>query len=492
MSGGDGDPPAAHVPAIGPPPADDANHRRSQGPPEGSSTGGLGGAGSTDLWAGALVAFAQQGGFKEGCSRAADAVMGEMHFRALKDTDEILWYDGGSGTYRKNGEAEIRARLEQNLGPIAKRNTSNEVINHIRSRTYVDRVSLQPPSRLLCLKNGVLDTQTLLLVPHSPDLFFVSALPVNYDPSAEHPRIRKFLFEVVGADNVSLMEEIVGYCLHRGYPLQKAFLFVGEGANGKSTWLAVLRTLLGPANMSSWSLHGLEEVRFATAELYGKLANIQADLPSRRLKNDGIFKRLTGGDPITAERKGQHPFEFVNYAKLIFSANQVPPSGDDSNAFFRRWVIVQFPNAFEGTAANPRLIEVLTTDGELSGLLNAALRGLHRVLKAGAFSVERADTGSIREEYIRRSDPVRAFMESDWVIADPDKYVLAKALFCYYEVYCKVHGLPRPAFKPFTMRLGQLREKLSYPLGRKRLAGDGPNGEKRPVIYEGIDLGREM
>ena len=71
--------------------------------------------------------------------------------------------------------------------------------------------------------------------------------------------------------------------------------------------------------MSHVALQDLEENRFQVAELYGKLANIFADLPNKRLQSSSMFKTLVSGDRITAERKHENPFVFRNHAKLIFS-----------------------------------------------------------------------------------------------------------------------------------------------------------------------------
>ncbi|KXB01878.1 hypothetical protein AKJ43_02955 [candidate division MSBL1 archaeon SCGC-AAA261D19] len=161
-----------------------------------------------------------------------------------------------------------------------------------------------------------------------------------------------------------------------------------------------MRKLLGKENVSSPSLHDLLKNRFAKAELYGKLANIHADIPNKALgTTTGPFKMLTGQDQIYAEKKHKDGFHFVNYAKLLFSANEIPERGDELRAFFRRWIIVDFPfkfvdnpdpnNEFE-KEKNPNLLEELTTKEELSGFLNWALKGLQRLLDRGEFALDKS------------------------------------------------------------------------------------------------------
>ena len=123
---------------------------------------------------------------------------------------------------------------------------------------------------------------------------------------------------------IPLIEEILGWCLLPDARFQKAVMLTGEGENGKSVFLDLIGDLLGDANVSNVALHDLEDNRFRAAELYGKLANIFADLDERGLKSSTMFKTLTTGDRVTAERKHAHPFSFRSYAKLLFSANKIP------------------------------------------------------------------------------------------------------------------------------------------------------------------------
>ena len=108
---------------------------------------------------------------------------------------------------------------------------------------------------------------------------------MKYDPNAECPLIQKFLEEITGSkEDAEILIEVIGYCLYRSYPIQKALMLVGDGANGKTTFLRLLTRFLGHQNVSNRSLHELETNRFAKASLFGKLANIYDDLPDKTLR----------------------------------------------------------------------------------------------------------------------------------------------------------------------------------------------------------------
>jgi phage/plasmid-associated DNA primase len=116
--------------------------------------------------------------------------------------------------------------------------------------------------------------------------------------------------------------------LYRSCEYEKAFMLFGDGANGKGVLIKLIEALLRQTNCSHRSLQDLDKNRFAAADLYGKLANTCADLKSLKLSETGNFKMIVSGDSITAKRKFEHAFTFRNYAKLIFSANEIPESDE--------------------------------------------------------------------------------------------------------------------------------------------------------------------
>jgi len=301
------------------------------------------------------------------------------------------------------------------------------VIDYIKVSTYTQRREESP--NLIPLENGVFDLDLNELRPYTSDFMFFNKIPVKYNPEADCPLIKNFHKEITNSEeDITILEEVLGFCLYRDYFIAKSLMLAGGGSNGKSTWLALAKRFLGKENVSGRSLQDLEEHRFAKADLHTKLTNIYADLPDKALFRTGMFKMLTGRDLIAAEKKHRDTFHFVNYAKLMFSANKVPESPfDNSEAFFRRWIIIVFPNVFTGEDADPQILDKLTTEEELSGLLNLALTGLKRLLKNGVFSHSKT-TEEIKEDYIRKSSPIAAFA-MDCLETDSDAFIVKKELF---------------------------------------------------------------
>lgn len=303
--------------------------------------------------------------------------------------------------------------------------------------------------------NGILNWRTGKLRTHSPEYPSRIQVPVDYQPGEQCQRVMQFFHEVLQPDCLELASEIFGYCLIPDTSMQKAFLLKSGGESGKSVFLDLLTAFLGPQNVSHEKLQDLGENRFRAASLYGKLANVFADLPARLLEETDLFKILTSGEGMSAERKGQTPFIFFNKARLLFSANELPRSSDNTAGYFRRWVILDFPRRFPPghPGRDARLIDKLSTPKELSGLLNLSLEGLRRLKQRGYFAESSSCLAEL-EEYKRINDSVRLFCD-ERVKQNLDERVERTVLFAAYRNFCAEENLRPVSAQRFY---GKLRE----------------------------------
>ena len=218
-------------------------------------------------------------------------------------------------------------------------------------------------------------------------------------------------------------------------------MLIGSGANGKSTYLRLVKTILGDSNVASVPLHALVSNRFMPSQLYQKLANIYPDLPAEAIQDVGIFKALVGEDYITADRKYRDPISFVNYAKLLFSANQLPPVSEHTEAFYRRWVVVEFPNKFD---PDPEFFNRTFTEEEIEGCIVVSIYAFKFAWKRKEFTGQ-AGEADIKEKWLRETNPVYNFvktMEERGVIElDPDSKADRDTLYELYQRFCDEEGL---------------------------------------------------
>lgn len=395
---------------------------------------------------------------------------------AARDNGELFAYH--EGVWEPDGEQVLREHAGGFYGPDYSRNLFRELSEQLLATEAVERDDLGTPAGTIAVENGLLDVADRDLRDLRPDDYALTQLPVRFDPDADCPRFRSFLDDVVPENDRAALQEYVGYCLLTGeFPIHRALMIVGEGATGKSTFLRVVRALLGTENLSHQSLQDLSEQRFAPAELYGKIANVHADLTPAGLGAGSRFKPITGGDSITAERKHQDPFTFHPTAKHVYAANRVPNVSVDDDAFYRRWLIIPFPNWIPPADRDQDLSDRLTTDDELAGVLNWALEGLDRLVEHGRFTGE-GTVGDKRDLWQSYSDSVERFI-NEYVEFDPDAVVPKQDAYAAYTFFCDDAGLPPEAPQKLTQELKKLPKVTD---GQQRIDGE------RPRVYLGARL----
>jgi phage/plasmid-associated DNA primase len=169
-----------------------------------------------------------------------------------------------------------------------------QVLKATHTRVTLPSGSAHPDDRYLNLPNGLLDWRTGTLLPHDPDVPSVHRIPVAWDPTATCSMTDRFLRELFGQDDemIAFVEEIVGAMLYSGHPFhQRAVMLLGEGKNGKGSFMAWARLLVGDSNVSEVKPQALDVSRFASAQLYGKLANLAGDVapPNRSSSQSDDF-----------------------------------------------------------------------------------------------------------------------------------------------------------------------------------------------------------
>lgn len=397
----------------------------------------------------------------------------------FKTLDKVIYRYNNSGLYVPDGEALIEKKAQELLGSKASSFAVNEVVKWIARETQGHRGEFDLDLKVVNTLSGFLNIETSQLQEHTPDYPSLIQIPVFYEPSFDCPVTRQFLSEILKPEDIPVIEELFGYGLLRQYPIQKAFLLVGEGSNGKSTLIELLRSFLGKSNCSSLTFQELEEDRFARADLFMKLANLSADIPSKAVHHVGLFKMLTGGDELSADRKFRDRVKFVNFAKLVFSTNRPPKVyNEDSFAFWRRWIIIDFPNQFTDKA-DKHLFAKLTTESEKAGLLNLALKGLQRLLKNGDFSYN-TSPDKVAERYNILADPVLCFV-NDCCELKADAITEKDALYEAFANYSEERHISLISKESFGRNL---RNSPSLHIGITRLREDG----QRSYAYRGISL----
>lgn len=366
----------------------------------------------------------------------------EQHFR----------YQGG--VYVEMAEMEAQ-RLVQEQMLIRETKMSQIVDAEKQWRLLVQRDirELNANPYIINVRNGLYNVLEDTLTEHTPDYLSTVQLDVAYDKAAGCPLFRKFLAESMGGDmeQVGLIQEMLGYFLIPVNSAQKCFVIVGAASAGKSVLLRVLNdVLLGRRNVSNVSWQALNE-RFKTAELFGKLANIFADLPTKNIDDNGIFKALVGEDYLTVEKKNKNPFSFQSSARLLFSCNSIPKNyGDRSEGFYRRLVILRFKYTVPKEKRDPELLEKFRMEAD--GIFLFALEGLRRLMGNRYIFSETQVNADELQQYREESDSVLSFVK-DCCELSAEHSVGSTELFHAYKGYCEECGLRPYSQKNFVQQI---------------------------------------
>ncbi|QDA62492.1 DNA primase [Hymenobacter jejuensis] len=296
------------------------------------------------------------------------------------------------------------------------------------------------------LLNGTFDVGSKaqeLRLPMAED-FLTHQLPFAYDPAATAPQWQSFLNRVVpDVASQKLLAEYIGYVFASPsqLKLEKVLLLYGTGANGKSVFFEVVNALLGPENISNYSLKSLTgDPAYSRAHLGTKLVNYASEL-NGRLEAD-TFKQLVSGEPVEARLPYGQPFILTDYAKLIFNCNELPSEVEQTPAFFRRFLIVPFPITIPEEEQDKTLATKLIQE-ELPGVFNWVLDGLKRLQAQQRFS----DCEAARQQldlYKLQTDSVKLFLDEFEYTASPRLYEHTAVVYSNYRQFCTDFGYRFP------------------------------------------------
>ena len=351
--------------------------------------------------------------------------------------------------------------------PQLKNNQRKEVLAYLE---LIAEEKTTSDARYIGFANGIYDVVTDSMMDFSPEIVITNMLPWEYNKEAYNELADHTLNRLACDDHQIrlLLEECIGYCMYRRNELGKAFILTGDKSNGKSTFLDVLKVLLGEENISALDLAELGD-RFSTAMMYNRLANIGDDIGDDFMQGNQVatFKKIITGNRIKAERKGQDPFDFNPYVKLLFAANDIPRMRDKSGAVLRRLVIIPFNAKFtkQDPDYRPFIKYELEEQSSIEYLIKLGVDGLRRVLENSAFT----ESDSVNEqlsEYEEENNPILGF------IKDNDRASIVNQsttdVYARYMMFCNDSGM-NPMSKVVFIK--NINKRMNICVKRARING---------------------
>lgn len=381
---------------------------------------------------------------KERIDNVVKVLRNFFHFITLRKTEKILLYNGK--IYDSlNAETIIKEETEK-LIPNCPAHDTREVIEKIKRQTYSELEDFDKDPNLITVENGILNLETLELNPHTPEHLSQVLIPEEFHkPQSDNIeenlkdtlfwKSLKACFTVNGKfkkEDFETVLEIIASPLVKRHIDEKAFMFLGNGENGKSVCLGYIESLLGKNNVTHIPLQKIASDKHMSADLDGKSANIFSDLEKNELRHTGEIKDIVSGEGLQVQKKYKDPFTLYPFCKLLFSCNRFPKSFDQSQGFFRRWIIVKWERNFEGDPERIEYLrEKLASNQEEKNLVFSNLVIIaNRLNKNGKFTHSKS-WKTIQKEWNENADPIDNF-DSNY-IQDSETHKTKRETYHFYK-----------------------------------------------------------
>jgi P4 family phage/plasmid primase-like protien len=372
------------------------------------------------------------------------------------------------------------------------------------------RSELNDGSAYVAFRNGILNLDKAAdgVIPHSPDFWTLCALPYDFELEATCPLFEDALTQWQPTEEARLLLQAwAGYCFVSANPEQVFMLNIGDGSNGKSVWCAILRNLLGEANVQAIGLEAFDPAnRFGLEPLIGSMLNLIGDANEIERVGEGVLKAITGGDPITIDRKHKSAVTDRLSCKFAMNCNSMPSWRDRTDGLWRRMLVLWWEQRI-APENRIRDFAAYLIEKEIQGIFNWALCGYHRVKKEG-FKV--APDGiiqrGVKAARLTVQKELEFFEDCVGFDANPNTDVFLKVedLVASYKSWCSTHNVGAKMFHNNLSKamLNWLRDANPDHKELFSSAGSGSIRQRRNVVenddqtrrvwgYRGVYLRRD-
>ena len=391
----------------------------------------------------------------------------------IKNNNHIIRINGQLHLFKDGvyvpGQEEIEAVMIKHISSLSNAKRS-EVLKYL-NLLLLENTEMAAPN-MIAFRNGIYDLETDSLKPFSPDIVITNRIPWDYNPTAYSELADKTLDKIAchDAEIRTILEECIGSCFYRSNTLGggKAFILTGEGSNGKSTFIAMIQHLLNEENITALDLKELDQ-KFQNAALFGKLANLGDDISDEFIVNASFFKKLVTGERVQVQNKGEKPFEFNNYAKFLFSANNIPRIKDKTGAVLRRLLIVPFDAEFSKNDPDyDSSIKYKLQEPEvMEYLIVLGIKALKNIIEKQGFTESARVQGQLKE-YEETNNPIIGFFDEMQIEEFQIENEQSDKVYKRYKEYCLANNFNPMSKAEFSK---QLCRKLGMTTKTKKIGG---------------------
>lgn len=385
-------------------------------------------------------------------NKLGDYIIERCNIKKDSVSKQLYFYNESLNIY-SNDEDFITGYITK-LCPTLKDYQITETVKYIQRYLYDETVVFNENPFTVVFKNGILDLSTMQLEPMTPDYLESIKINCNYDPKAYSDTVDEFFNTATNGNKQTeqLLYEAIGYSMLKTNELQKAFLLVGSGRNGKSTYLDLIRNVLGKKNTTTVSLRDLTN-NFRAAMLDGKLASLAGDISSQTIQESDLIKSISAGEEITVEEKYKQAHSKSLFSTLFYACNKIPRTSDTSDGFYRRWCIIPFNANLSGVTRVDGMLfkKKLLEQQSLDYVAYKAIHAIHQVLTTTNEFTEPQEVLDMMTQYRIDNSTVLSWFRD---IHKNNKQALQKlkvgAAYVSYSKWCEETGRSKSSQTTFV------------------------------------------
>lgn len=397
------------------------------------------------LYSRSYIITTKRGNISVNTSLLSQYIRDNSHYYIVKkqgsETFFIYWYD--EGYYKQMSKGEVKAMIKEYIPmeirtPKLWEDTYKDLIS---TKQFVDLEQLNSYPHLINFKNGILDTKTWQLMPHSPDYNLTHQIQFDYNENAPEPKKWKEFINTLVSDDVETaytLQEWLGINIsnYNVNLCKKSVALCGAvGNTGKSKYLKMLGIIVGIQNICSKPIQDLS-AKFGAGALYGKKCVLIDDQKAANIEDGSTFKAITGDGVIEAELKGKDPFSITFNGGITFTCNEMPYIKDDKGThMFERFLIIPCNNVIPPEKRDNRLFEKM--EKEIEGIILWALQGLKRLIQNGFVLTESKMSKVANIDYRSHNDSLYRFIREKCIVTGDSYDKILKTDFeKRYDKYC--------------------------------------------------------
>lgn len=275
-------------------------------------------------------------------NKLGDYIVEACNIKRDSRSKELFYFNDRLGIY-SNDESYIMGYMTK-LCPQLKDYQKQETVKYILNYLYDETVEFNTNPYSIVFKNGVLDISTNSFEDTTPTHLESIQINCNYtQPKPSHATVDEFFHTATNGDKdiEQLLYEAIGYSMLKTNELQLAFMLVGTGRNGKSTYLDLVKAVLGKGNYASVSFKDLQN-NFRASMLINKLASFAGDVSNQPIQDSELIKSIIAGEEVTMEQKYKNAITQEAYSTMFYACNTLPRTPDTTDGFYRRFCIIPF------------------------------------------------------------------------------------------------------------------------------------------------------